>query len=115
MRKLWRERNLGIVLLLLFLGTWALQLWTGWREFRAEQIEHAQSAVWLGDDGYIWSFLQATFENWQSEFLQLFAFVVLTSFLIFKGSPESRDGDDEMKEALARIERRLDELGPRSP
>jgi hypothetical protein len=36
--------------------------------------------------------------------------VVLTSFLIFKGSPESKGGDDEMKQTLARLERRLEEL-----
>ena len=36
-------------------------------------------------------------ENWQSEFLQLLAFVVSTAVLVFTGSPESRDGDDEMK------------------
>ncbi len=42
--------------------------------------------------------------------LQLFAMVVLTSFLIFRGSPESKDGDDEMKQTLARLERRLEEM-----
>ena len=36
--------------------------------------------------------------------------VTLTSFLIFRGSPESKDGDEEMKDALERIERRLDGL-----
>jgi hypothetical protein len=46
----------------------------------------------FGQTGYVWYFGEATFENWQSEFLQLLAFVVFTSFLIFKGSPESRDG-----------------------
>jgi hypothetical protein len=36
--------------------------------------------------------------------------VVLTSFLIHKGSAESRDSDDEMQAALARIEKQLKEL-----
>lgn len=84
--------------------------WTGWREFEAEQREHQQPAEVFGDDGYVWSWAEATFENWQSEFLQLFTMVALTSFLVFKGSPESRDGDDEMKATLERIERRLDNL-----
>jgi len=38
---------------------------------------------------------------------------VLTSFLIYKGSAESRDSDDEMQAALERIERRLDALDGR--
>ena len=110
MRKIARDRGLGFVLLALFLVSWGLQLWTGWEQFQSEQKEHMQAAVWFGDDGYIWSFLQATMENWQSEFLQLLTFVVLTSFLVFKGSPESRDSDDEMKATLQRIERRLEAI-----
>jgi hypothetical protein len=108
MRKLLKERNLGFVLLVLFLGTWAIQGWSGWQEFQAEQTEHGQSSAFWGASGYIWPFIQATMENWQSEFLQLLTFVILTSFLLWKGSPESRDGQDEMMEAIKRIEARLD-------
>ena len=110
MRKIWRERNLAFVLVVLFLSSWAVQAWTGWREFQTEQLSHGESAAVFGDSGYIWAFLQATMENWQSEFLQLLTFVVLTAFLVYKGSPESRDSDDEMKEMLQRIEARLDEM-----
>ena len=105
--------GLAWVLLALFLVSWVMQTWMGWQEFFAEQNEHGQSAQVFGQDGYIWTWGQATFENWQSEFLQLLSMAVLTSFLIFKGSAESRDSDDETKETLARIERRLDDLGPR--
>ena len=112
MKRPWPLGNYGLawVLLALFLSSWVLQTWTGWREFQAEQAEHGQPAEVFGDDGYVWNWAEATFENWQSEFLQLLTMVVLTSVLIFKGSSESKDGDDEMKEALDRIERRLDEL-----
>ena len=108
MSKLLRDRSLGIVLLVIFLVSWALQGWTGWNEFEAEQLEHGQAAAFWGQSGYIWAFLQATMENWQSEFLQLLTFVVLTSFLIWRGSPESREGQDEMMDTLKRIEARLD-------
>src|SRR5215213_6612207 len=110
MRRLFRDYGLGWILLALFLASWVLQTWTGWREFQAEQAEHQQPAEVFGSDGYVWNWAEATFENWQSEFLQLFAMVTLTSFLIFRGSPESKDGDEEMKEALSRIEQRLNEL-----
>ena len=102
--------GLAWVLLALFLTSWAMQTWTGWREFQSEQQEHGQTAQVFGDSGYVWNWSRATFENWQSEFLQVLAFVTLTSFLIFKGSPESRDGDDEMQAKLDRIERQIGEL-----
>ena len=44
--------------------------------------------------------------NWQSEFLQLLAFVVLTTYFIHRGSHESRDGDDELKAMHTGIDER---------
>ncbi len=108
--KLFRDYALGWVLFGLFILFWIGQSVTGWQEFVAEQTEHGQTAMVFGDSGYVWNWARTTLENWQSEMLQLLAMVVLTSFLIFKGSAESRDGDDEMKETLARLERRLEEM-----
>lgn len=69
---------------------------------------------WLGQylthDKSMTDFWNATFENWQSEFLQIFTFIVLTTYLYHKNSPESRDGDDEMQAKLDRIEKRLEKL-----
>jgi hypothetical protein len=110
MVRLWSNYNLSIVLALLFLASWLLQTWTGWMHFRAEQFEHGQTADIFGQSGYVWQWAAATFENWQSEFLQLLTFVVLTSFLIHRGSHESKDTDDEMMALLKRIEKRLKEL-----
>jgi hypothetical protein len=66
LHKLWPGYNLSLVLLALFLASWSLHAWTGWRKFAAEQSQHNQVASVFGDDGYIWDFLAATFENWQS-------------------------------------------------
>ncbi len=112
--KLSRDYALGWVLLGLFLIFWIGQTLVGWREFMAEQAAHGEGAAVFGDGGYVWNWARTTLENWQSEMLQLFAMVALTSVLIFRGSPESKDGDDEMKETLARLERRLDELTTRT-
>lgn len=79
-------------------------------KFAAEQQEHGQIAEWFGASGYIWDWAQATMENWQSEFLQLLAFVVLTTYFIHKGSHESKDTDEEMMAMLRRIEERLTRL-----
>ncbi|MDP9366380.1 MAG: hypothetical protein M3Q10_19515 [Chloroflexota bacterium] len=110
MRRLWRDYNLGIVLLALFLVSWVAQTLTGWQEFVAEQAALGQTAAVFGADGYVWSWARTTFENWESEFLQLFAMVVLTSFLVYRGSTESKDGQERMQETLDRIERRLKHL-----
>lgn len=53
---------------------------------------------------------EATFENWQSEFLQLLAFVVLTSVLIHRGSRESKDADEKLHAAVDRTEQRRNAL-----
>ena len=110
MKKLWKNYNLSIVLCSLFLIAWALQTWAGWVRFAADQAEHQQVAELFGRSGYVFEWLSATMENWQSEFLQLLTFVVLTASFIHRGSHESRDGDDEMKAMIRRIEARLSEL-----
>lgn len=115
MKHLWRNYNLSIVLVVLFVFSWVAQTLTGWQEFASEQAQHGQSAQVFGADGYVWSWGKATFENWQSEFLQLLTMVVLTSFLIHKGSAESRDSQDEMQRSLDRIEKHLKELNSSEP
>jgi hypothetical protein len=109
-KQLWKNYSLSIVLTALFLFSWMLQTWTGWVKFTAEQEAHGQVATWFGPSGYIWDWGQATMENWQSEFLQLLTFVILTAYLIHKGSHESKDTDEEMMATLRRIEDRLGRL-----
>ena len=64
---------------------------SGHYAYNEEQQEHGEPTVDFV--GYLGSshFLEATMENWESEFLQMFAFVVLTAFLFQKGSAESKD------------------------
>jgi hypothetical protein len=105
-----RDYALGIVLAGLFLVSWIAQSLTGWVEFVSEQQSHGEEAQLFGDSGYVWQWSQATFENWQSEFLQLFTMVLLTAFLVHKGSSESKDSDDEIMLQLTEIRMQLDEL-----
>ena len=113
MRTFARDYGLGIVLALLFLVSWIVQSLTGWVEFAGEQQSHGETAELFGPSGYFWTWMSATFENWQSEFLQLFTMVVLTAFLIHKGRSESKDSDDETMLELAEIRRQLSELTSR--
>ena len=107
LKKFWQNYNLSIVLSALFLVSWGLQTWAGWVKFSANQEEHQQVAELFGPSGYVFEWLSATMENWQSEFLQLLTFVVLTASFIHRGSHESKDSDEELKAMLRRIEERL--------
>ena len=104
-----RNYGLSLALAVLFLLSWFVQSVAGWFEFAADQQAHGGIATLFGNSGYLWSWLEATFENWQSEFLQLFTFVVLSAFLIHRHSHESRDEQDEMKAQIEEILARLKE------
>ena len=82
----------------------------GWFEFADEQRQHAQPLTVFGDDGYIWTLLEQTLQNWQSEFLALGIIVALTSVLLHRGSKHSRDGNDEAMARMEEIQRRVDRL-----
>jgi hypothetical protein len=110
-RSVWREFGLGIALTLLFFATWIGQGITQWQTYTDEQRAHNESTQ-VGD--FVSEFGQSTLENWQSEFLQLFAFVVLSALLIHKGSAESKDSDEKLEAALRRIEEHLGTL-PAAP
>ena len=104
MKRLWRDYNLSVVLGLLFVTSWIGQLITQWFNWVNEQQDHNQPLL-IGS--FLWQFWESTLENWQSEFLQLFSFVVLSALFIHKGSAESKDSDEQMQKSLDRIEKRL--------
>lgn len=91
------DYSLTIVLLILFLASWAGQAIFQYRTELSESELHGQK---LSTEEYVDSFLASTFENWQSEFLQLGTMVVLTSFLMHKGSPESKDSEQKTETKL---------------
>lgn len=90
MRRFFRNNGLSIVLSVMFLSFWVAQSVAGHAHYNQEQQEHAQPTVTYGQ--YLTSdhFLEATMENWESEFLQMFFYVILTVFLFQKGSSESK-------------------------
>ena len=111
-RSIWREFSLGLVLMILFFTTWLGQGIAQWQTFTDEAYEHGETPE-LGD--FASEFGQSTLENWQSEFLQLFSFVVLAALYIHKGSAESKDGEEKLEASLRRIEEHLGTLPPEAP
>jgi hypothetical protein len=84
------DRALTLALMAMFAIFLAGQYVTGYYEYNASQQEHGQPAIAMAEyfnTGHWW---EAVFENWESEFLQMAVFVLLTTVLVQKGSPESR-------------------------
>ena len=88
-----RNNALSIVLFGLFAVFLVGQSLTGWRTYNSDQREHGEPTVDYGSYLTTGHFVEATFENWESEFLQMGAYVVLTVWLVQKGSSESKPPD----------------------
>jgi len=96
MKRFLRENGLSLVLFSLFFLILALgQCLTGLRQYNEEQEEHGGEQVELVEYLRTGHFLESTMENWESEFLQMFIYVLLTAYLYQKGSSESRKLDEE--------------------
>jgi hypothetical protein len=91
MREFFRNNGLSIVLFGLFFFSLIGQFFTGHQEYNGDQKAHGKPTVnyieYLGEG----HFIEAVFENWESEFLQMGMYVVLTIFLFQKGSSESKE------------------------
>ena len=93
MRTWLRDRGLTLVLMSMFAVALVGQVGTGLAEYNAERRADGQPQVTLGNYLRTGHPGEALFENWESEFLQMGVFVLLTTFLVQKGSPESRRPD----------------------
>lgn len=111
-RSLWREFGLSLALMTLFFTTWFAHGIAEWQSYTDDQRQHNEP-VEVGD--FVNEFSRATLENWQSEFLQLFAFVSLAALYIHKGSAESKDGEEKIEASLRRIEEHLKTLPGDAP
>src|SRR5215213_3730947 len=93
MQRFLRNNGLSLVLMVIFLGTLIGQSITGFRVYNNDQGDHHQAPVAFGTYLTTGHFVEAVFENWESEFLQDAAYVVLTVYLFQRGSSESKDPD----------------------
>ncbi len=93
MREVLRNNGLSIVVFSLFVIFLFGQSVTGYHVYNQDQTEHGEATIGYVSYLQTRSFLEVTFENWESEFLQMAAYVLLTAFLFQRGSVESRDPD----------------------
>ncbi len=90
-----KRNSLSIVMFVLFFFTWAGQTYTGLKTLNEDLQLHGKKAVSISEYLHSGHFWESTFENWESEFLQMALFVILTSFLFQKGSSESNPLPEE--------------------
>jgi hypothetical protein len=93
MRQKLRDNSLSLVMFGLFVLFLLGHSLMGYSQFNAAQLAHQQSPIHYPAyllSGHFWA---TVFENWESEFLQMAAYVILTVFLVQRGSAESKDPD----------------------
>src|ERR1041385_871252 len=93
------------VTLVLFLTSVAGHWTFAWFAYVKEQQAHGES---IETKDYITETLRDTFENWQSEFLQLIWQVAGLAYLFYIGSPQSKEGDDRKEEKIDLLIKMID-------
>jgi hypothetical protein len=91
MREFVRHNGLSIAFLALFIAAIVGQAIAGHADFNEDQLRHGDAGVSLGRYIFSSEFATAVLENWQSEYLQFTLFILLTVWLVQRGSPESKE------------------------
>jgi hypothetical protein len=95
MKKMLRNNGLSIAMFGAFIVFQVGLSIAGHRLYNQEQQEHSEPQVSYAEYLQSAAFWEATSENWESEFLQMAAYVFLTAFLFQWGSSESKKIDEE--------------------
>jgi hypothetical protein len=90
-----RDNSLSLVMFGLFAVFLIAQSITGFAVYNDDQREHGEQTVSYPEYLGTGHFIEATFENWESEYLQMAAYVLFTVFLVQRGSSESKDPDKD--------------------
>ena len=99
MRRFLRENSMSVVFLLLFLVALVGQAIAGHADFNNVAESHGDPTISFGRYVLSSDFGSAVMENWQSEYLQFTLFILLTVWLLQRGSPESKKLDRAGRES----------------
>jgi hypothetical protein len=94
-QRLVRDNSLSLVMFGFFALFLLAQSVTGFQVYNDDQREHGEEAIPYADYLRTGHFIEATFENWESEYLQMGAYVLFTVYLFQRGSAESKDPDTD--------------------
>ncbi|HVH13236.1 MAG TPA: DUF6766 family protein [Longimicrobium sp.] len=90
-----RNNGLSLSWVLLFVFFLGAQAVSGHRVYNHQQQDAGEASVSFSQYLTTGHFGEAVFENWESEFLQMAMFVILTAFLFQKGAAESKDPEKD--------------------
>lgn len=85
-----KDNGLSLFFGALFVAALVGQALVGHAAFNDDQLAHAEATVSLGRYVTSSSFAVDVLENWQSEYLQFTLFILMTAWLVQRGSPESK-------------------------
>jgi hypothetical protein len=110
-----KHNGLSLFFLLLFVLALVFQAVAGHADFNEDQLRHGDPTMSLGRYVASSEFATAVLENWQSEYLQFTLFILVTVWLIQRGSPESKELGKEgvQSDEEQRVGRHADESSPR--
>jgi hypothetical protein len=89
-RRFFQNNNLSIIIFAIFLCCIAGMSVAGWLSNNESLSEHRQTELSYGSYLVSGEFAEGVFENWESEFLQMWALIMLTVYLRQKGSADSK-------------------------
>jgi hypothetical protein len=112
MSKILRNNSLSLVFFLFFVIALVGQALTGLKTHNEEMQSEGGQLLSMGEYLFSGHFLQSTFENWESEFLQMAMFLIFSMFLYQKGSSESKDPDKDEEVDREPDYRKKDAPGP---
>jgi len=119
MRKMWQEHGLAITAFTIFLLFWAGMGIVGYFDYNQQQQDHGRPLITFWPYFATGHFWEATFENWESEYLQMGLFVLMTAYLFQKGSAESKTKEKHDQEQQEEMEKqhgkKRDERGQQTP
>jgi hypothetical protein len=114
LRRFVHENGLALFFGAIFLGSLVAQAYTGWHSYNVDQVVHSSPELSFLRYVTSSSFAVAVTENWQSEYLQFTLYILMTVWLLQRGSPESKPLDQGGGQSDE--DQRLGEhAGPRSP
>ena len=110
--KLLRDHGLAVSMFAVFAASLVGLAFVGWDAYNHDQLDHGAATIgllaYLGTP----NFGEAVFENWESEFLQMGSYVLLTALLVSRGSAESKDPDagERTDDDASKVDRRRRDL-----
>ena len=114
MRRFVRDNSLSLFFLAIFLAALFGQSIAGHRVYNSDAVEHGSQTISYARYLVSSHFGQGVLENWQSEYLQFTLYIVLTIYLLQRGSNESKPFEDAGRESDA-DERLGRHAGPKAP